>query len=34
VLSNFSRMGIVDVDFEPKPAAAVWGSVRAHPLAD
>ena len=33
-LSNFSRMGIVDVDFGPKPAAAVWDSVRAHPLAD
>ena len=33
-LSNFSRMGIVDIDFDPKPAAAVWDSVRARPLAD
>jgi hypothetical protein len=33
-LSNFSKMGIVDVDFVPKPAAAVWDSVRARPLAD
>lgn len=33
-LSNFSKMGIVDVDFVPKPAAAVWDSVRALELAD
>jgi hypothetical protein len=33
-LANFSRMGIVDVDFRPKPAAAVWDSVRARPLSD
>jgi hypothetical protein len=33
-LANFSRMGIVDVDFNPKPAAAVWDSIRARPLAD
>lgn len=32
-LANFSRMGIVDVDFRPKPAFAVWDSIRARPLA-
>ena len=31
-LANFSRMGIVDVDFNPKPAFAVWDSIRARPL--
>ena len=33
-LANFSRMGIVDVELRPKPAAAVWDSVFARPLAD
>lgn len=33
-LANFSRMGIVDVNFHPKPASAVWDSIRARPLAD
>jgi hypothetical protein len=32
--ANFSRMGIVDVELDPKPAAAVWDSVFARPLAD
>jgi len=32
-LANFSRMGIVDVDFRPKPAFAVWDSILARPLA-
>jgi hypothetical protein len=32
-LANFSRMGIVDVDFRPKPASAVRDSIRARPLA-
>ena len=31
-LSNFARMGIVDSSFDPKPAAAVWDSVRTRPL--
>jgi len=33
-LSNFARMGIVDFDFDPKLAAAVWDSVRARPLRE
>lgn len=32
-LSNFASMGIVGSDFEPKPAAAVWDSVRARAIA-
>ena len=32
--ANFSRMGIVDVELRPKPAAAVWDSVFTRPLAD
>lgn len=32
-LSNFSRMGIVDVDFAEKPAHAVWDSVFRLPVA-
>ena len=32
--ANFSRMGIVDVELRPKPAAAVWDSVFARPLVN
>lgn len=32
-LANFSRMGIVDTDFRPKPAFAVWDSVFGLSLA-
>jgi hypothetical protein len=32
-LANFSRMGIADLDFNPKPALAVWDSIRARPIA-
>ena len=32
-LRNFSRMGIVDREFRPKPAFAVWDSVFNVPLA-
>ena len=32
-LANFSRMGIVDRDFRPKPAFAVWDSVFGIPPA-
>lgn len=31
-LSNFARMGIVDIDFRPKPAFAVWSEVFSRPL--
>jgi hypothetical protein len=31
-LANFSHMGIVDVDFRPKPAFAVWDSLFGLPV--
>lgn len=33
ILPLFAQLGLVDIDYRPKPALAVWDSVRAIPLA-
>lgn len=32
ILPLFAQLGLVDIDYRPKPALAVWDSVRATPL--
>jgi hypothetical protein len=33
ILPLFAQLGLLDVNYRPKPALAVWDSVRATPLA-
>jgi hypothetical protein len=33
ILPLFAQLGMVDIGYRPKPALAVWDSVRATPLA-
>jgi hypothetical protein len=33
ILPLFAQLGLEDIDYHPKPALAVWDSVRATPLA-